>query len=99
MLQATPEQNREVRHRRKVINTLGLLLPLSGFVGAIVLYYCFGEKVTLATFFIGGLLLFVGFLIFAVTYFRCPICNHPFGRGMTINGGKHCANCDTTFDA
>jgi hypothetical protein len=98
MSQATPEQNREVRHRRKVINRLSLLIPVSGFLGAIFLHHYLGPKVTLASFFIGGLFLFVGFMIFTVTYFRCPICGHPFGSGMTINGGKRCADCNTTFE-
>ena len=58
----------------------------------------FGDKATpmLA---IGGFFLAAGFLTFAISYYRCPICKHTLPRDRTPLGAKHCENCDTTFDA
>ena len=37
-----------------------------------------------------------GFMIFAITYWSCPVCKHYFPRG---SNGRSCTHCHTRFDA
>jgi hypothetical protein len=98
MPQGTPQQNQEVRHRGNVFNALCLALVASLFGGAIGAYHFFKDTAT-PILVIGGFFLFNGFMVFAISYYRCPVCKHTLPRGRTTFGKKHCGNCDTTFNA
>lgn len=56
----------------------------------------FGEQAgmifTLLFWLFGG----CGFLVLSATYWACPVCKHYFPRG---SNGRHCSQCDTSFDA
>jgi hypothetical protein len=99
MPQATPEQCQEVRHRREVFTKLTFLFVAACFLGAISLECWLGQEKSEPILFIGGFFLFVGFFIFALRYYRCPVCGQHFGRDGTGDGRVRCANCNTCFDA
>jgi hypothetical protein len=96
MNRGTPEQVRQIRHRRRV--TLGSFLMggLFWFIVSAIVRSFFGDPAA-STFIVlfwlfGG----CGFLIFTLTYWVCPVCKHYFHRG---SDGRHCRNCNTTFEA
>jgi hypothetical protein len=89
MQKGTPEQGRQIRHRRNV-------WVLACFIAVVV----FGASAVLVNrpgyIFLVGFPLAIGLLVFGLSYWRCPVCQQHFPRG---SGGRYCENCKTTFDA
>jgi hypothetical protein len=95
MNHGTPEQGRQIRRRRRVVLTTFFVGGLFWFIGSEFIRRRFGQRASMA--FIGIFWLFGGcsFLVFTLTYWSCPVCKHYFPRG---SDGRHCRNCDTSFD-
>jgi hypothetical protein len=94
MPQATPEQSKSVRYRRRslMVSFIGWGILWIGplIFGKVLLGAAFGAWL-FGVWVIGmAILIPAGYFIW-----RCPICGHPFGRG---SSGKFCKNCETRFE-
>jgi len=95
MKEGTPDQCKQIRNRRRVTAVI--------FIGGIFLWFILGDltrtlwgataEFAFTMFF--WLFGFLGFLVFSVNYWVCPVCKHYFPLG---SNGRHCSNCDTHFD-
>jgi len=94
MPQATPDQSKSVRCRRRSL--------MVSFIGWGILWVgplIFGKALLGAAFgaWLFGVWIIGMAILIPAGYFiwRCPVCGHPFGRG---SSGKFCKNCETRFD-
>ena len=95
MRQATPEQIRQVQHRRKIAPTICKVYGVMLF-GSFVMLSQHGVPFVLRVAGIGivyGTVPFALFIIF--WYWRCPVCKSGFSRQ---SGGKCCEKCGTRFE-
>jgi hypothetical protein len=91
----TPEQAKQIRHRRRVIFGSFLIGGLFWFLASAIVLRYFGERAGTAFIVLFWLFGSCGFLIVTITYWVCPVCKSYFHRG---SDGRHCRNCNTTFD-
>jgi hypothetical protein len=92
----TPEQSRQIRHHRRVAVGSFIAGGLFWIIGSVLVEARFGQQTAMSFSIFFWLFGGCGGLIFVVTYWVCPVCKHFFPRG---SNGRHCANCDTSFDA
>lgn len=93
MAQATPEQSKLVRERRRVFRVMTVIW----------LIWCMGWAFAQSLLLISadlalGVVLFGTVIFFTAVFlaWRCPICGRMLGRYYSIP--CHCGNCKTQFD-